>query len=142
MKPEDIANNPLEFRKKAQSADLKKIAQELGIGAITLRDVIDAVSKPGRDMREELPSPELKSELLSAENLSVGMVLKGTVRNVTDFGAFVDIGVHQDGLLHISQIANRYIKHPTDVLSVGDVVKVKVIAVSYTHLTLPTKALV
>ena len=93
----------------------------------TLADIIDSVSKPGRDPRDELPQPILLSELLSINDLKEGMVLSGTVRNVIDFGAFVDIGVHQDGLVHISQICNKYIKHPTEALSVGDIVKVKII---------------
>ena len=89
----------------------------------------DSIIKYGRDPREELPQPVLRSDILSMEDLKPDMVLTGTVRNVIDFGAFVDIGVHQDGLVHISQICDRYIKHPTDVLSVGDVVKVRVLEV-------------
>ena len=95
----------------------------------TLRDICDTLAKPGRDMRDELPKPLLRSGCMSLEELTVGMILEGTVRNVIDFGAFVDIGVHQDGLVHISQISNKFIKHPTDILSVGDIVKVKILDV-------------
>lgn len=109
--------------------DLNELADNLNIGKITLTDIADSIMKRGRDPREELPSPVLRTDILSAEDLKPDMVLTGTVRNVIDFGAFVDIGVHQDGLVHISQICDRYIKHPTDVLSVGDVVKVRVLEV-------------
>ena len=95
----------------------------------TLKDICDTLSKPGRDMRDELPQPLLRSGCMSLDELTEGMILEGTVRNVIDFGAFVDIGVHQDGLVHISQISNKFIKHPTDVLSVGDIVKVKILDV-------------
>ena len=111
----------------------KDIAEEIcakfDIGMFTLRDICDTLAKPGRDMRDELPKPLLRSGCMSLEELTVGMILEGTVRNVIDFGAFVDIGVHQDGLVHISQISNKFIKHPTDVLSVGDIVKVKILDV-------------
>ncbi|MCH5187267.1 MAG: RNA-binding transcriptional accessory protein [Oscillospiraceae bacterium] len=106
-----------------------ELAEKLGIGEPTLNDIIDSLQRPGRDPRDELPKPLLRSGCLSLEDLRPGQIMDGTVRNVIDFGAFVDIGVHQDGLVHISQIANRYIKHPTEVLSVGDVVKVKVLSV-------------
>ncbi len=109
--------------------DLDKFAQENDIGKITLTDIIDALKKPGRDPREDMPSPILMENVMGMEDLTPGMVMEGTVRNVIDFGAFVDIGVHQDGLVHISEISNKFIKHPTDVLSVGDVVKVKVVNV-------------
>ncbi len=108
-------------------ADLPALADKLSVGLPTLRDIADAICRPGLDPRDELPKPVLRSELLSIENLTEGMVLTGTVRNVIDFGAFVDIGVHQDGLVHVSQISNRFIRHPREVLSVGDVVQVKVI---------------
>lgn len=101
----------------------------LEIGEPTLRDIIKELKKPGRDPRDSAPKPHLKSDVLSIEDLKPDMELVGTVRNVIDFGAFVDIGVHQDGLVHISQISDRYISHPTDVLSVGDVVTVKVLSV-------------
>ena len=111
----------------------KEIAEEIcsqfEIGMFTLRDICDTLAKPGRDMRDELPKPLLRSGCMSLDELTVGMILEGTVRNVIDFGAFVDIGVHQDGLVHISQISDKFIKHPTDVLSVGDIVKVKILDV-------------
>ncbi len=105
------------------------LAAEIGIGEPTLIDIIGELSKPGRDPRDELPKPMLRSDVMSIEDLKPGMQLKGTVRNVIDFGAFVDIGVHQDGLVHISQITNRYIKHPSEVLKVGDIVDVWIISV-------------
>ncbi len=106
-----------------------ELAARLGIGEPTLADIISSLRRPGRDPRDELPKPLLRSGCMSIEELRPGMIIDGTVRNVIDFGAFVDIGVHQDGLVHISQIADRYIKHPTEVLSVGDIVKVKVLSV-------------
>ena len=109
--------------------DKKKFAAELGIGELTLTDILSELEKPGRDPREDMPRPILRSDVLEMKDLTPGMVLKGTVRNVIDFGAFVDIGVHQDGLVHISQICDRYIKHPLEALSVGDVVEVKVLDV-------------
>lgn len=107
----------------------KETAGELGIGEPTLRDIVKELEKPGRDPRDEMPAPILKSDVLEMEDLTEGMILKGTVRNVIDFGAFVDIGVHQDGLVHISQMADRYIKHPLEVVAVGDIVEVKVLSV-------------
>ena len=109
--------------------DKKKLAEELGIGEITLTDILNELEKPARDPRESMPAPILRSDVLNMEDLKPGMVLKGTVRNVIDFGAFVDIGVHQDGLVHISRITNRFIKHPLEAVSVGDVVDVKVLEV-------------
>ena len=106
-----------------------RLAEELGIGELTLKDIIKELMKPGRDPREDMPKPILKSDVLDMEDLKPGMRLKGTVRNVIDFGAFVDIGVHQDGLVHISQITDRYIKHPLDALSIGDIVEVEVLSV-------------
>ncbi len=114
---------------KADSVGISTLAEELGIGAPTLSDIIKELSKPGRDPRDELPPPLLRTDVLEMKDLKDGMMLKGTVRNVIDFGAFVDIGVHQDGLVHISQICDKFIKHPAEVLSVGDVVSVKVIGV-------------
>ncbi len=108
---------------------IEKAAKECEIGVPTLQDIILEIIKPGRDIRDSLPKPELRSDLLSLEDLQEGMILKGTVRNVVDFGAFVDIGVHQDGLVHISEICDRYIKHPSEELTVGDIVNVKVIGV-------------
>ncbi len=113
--------------KKAGSAG--KLAQELGIGEITLEDILKELEKPARDPREEMPRPILRTDVLEMKDLTPGMVLKGTVRNVIDFGAFVDIGVHQDGLVHISQMSQRFIKHPLEAVSVGDVVEVKVLSV-------------
>lgn len=109
--------------------DKKKLSAELGIGELTLGDILSELEKPGRDPREDMPRPILRSDVLEMKDLAPGMVLKGTVRNVIDFGAFVDIGVHQDGLVHISQICDRYIKHPLEALSVGDIVEVKVLDV-------------
>lgn len=109
--------------------DYRKLAEELGIGEITLRDIVKELEKPGRDPREEMPRPILRTDVLEMKDLKEGMILKGTVRNVIDFGAFVDIGVHQDGLVHISQITDKYIKHPLEAVSVGDIVDVKVLSV-------------
>lgn len=110
--------------------DKKVLAKELGIGEITLEDIVKELEKPGRDPRDEMPKPILRTDVLEMKDLSEGMILKGTVRNVIDFGAFVDIGVHQDGLVHISQITNKkFIKHPLEVVSVGDIVEVKVMSV-------------
>lgn len=109
--------------------DVKEVAEEIGTDPITLRDMIKELEKPGRDPREEMPKPVLKSDVLDFDDLKEGMELKGTVRNVIDFGAFVDIGVHQDGLVHISEMSNKFIKHPLNVVSVGDVVDVRVLSV-------------
>ena len=117
------------FEENVKNVDIKAFCAETDTGEITVKDIIDAIMKPARDVRDELPKPILKSELLSIENLKEGMILTGTVRNVIDFGVFVDIGVHQDGLVHISEICDKFIKHPKEVLSVGDVISVKVIGV-------------
>ena len=109
--------------------DYKKTADQLGIGEITLQDIMKELGRPGRDPREDMPKPILRSDVLDMKDLKEGMILKGTVRNVIDFGAFVDIGVHQDGLVHISQMSNKFIKHPLEAVSVGDVVEVRVISV-------------
>ena len=109
--------------------DFKKPAAELGIGELTLRDIVKELEKPARDPREDMPKPILRTDVLSMEDLRPGMILRGTVRNVIDFGAFVDIGVHQDGLVHISQICDRFIKHPLEAVAVGDVVDVQVLSV-------------
>ena len=109
--------------------DYKGLAEELGGGEITLRDIVKELEKPARDPRDEMPKPILRTDVLEMKDLKEGMILKGTVRNVIDFGVFVDIGVHQDGLVHISQITDRYIKHPLEVVSVGDIVDVKVMSV-------------
>ena len=114
---------------KVEEMGASKLAEELGIGVPTLSDIIKELERPGRDPRDELPPPLLRSDIMSMEDLKTGMELTGTVRNVIDFGAFIDIGVHQDGLVHISQITNRFIKHPSEVLKVGDIVKVWVLGV-------------
>ena len=114
---------------KATDAMIDDIAQKLSVGVPTLKDIIKELEKPGRDPREDLPPTLLRSDVLDMKDLSEGMILKGTVRNVIDFGAFVDIGVHQDGLVHISQICDRFIKHPLEVIQVGEVVTVKVLSV-------------
>lgn len=125
---EDVKNrNVVGISKKIR--DYKKLAEELEIGELTLRDIIKELEKPARDPRDDMPKPILRSDVLEMKDLTPGMVLKGTVRNVIDFGAFVDIGVHQDGLVHISQMCDRYIKHPLEVVSVGDIVEVKVLSV-------------
>ncbi|MEJ8734283.1 Tex family protein [Mediterraneibacter sp. ICN-202921] len=128
FKPEDITGRNLTGL-SLTIRDYARLAEELGIGEITLRDIVKELEKPARDPREEMPKPILRTDVLEMEDLKEGMVLKGTVRNVIDFGAFVDIGVHQDGLVHISQITDRYIKHPLEAVSVGDVVDVKVMSV-------------
>ena len=114
---------------KAKAADLSSLAKELEVGEPTLRDILKELAKPGRDPRDELPPPLLREDVLDMKDLKEGMTLQGTVRNVIDFGAFVDIGVHQDGLVHVSQISNKFIKHPSEILKVGDVVTVKVLGV-------------
>ena len=114
---------------KAEQADMAKLAEALGVGEMTLRDIVAELEKPGRDPRDELPAPVLRTDVLSMEDLKPGMELTGTVRNVIDFGAFVDIGVHQDGLVHISRMADRFIRHPSEVVRVGDVVTVWVVDV-------------
>ena len=125
---EDVANRTVAGISKKVS-DYKKLAEELGVGELTLQDIVKELEKPARDPREDMPKPILRSDVLEMKDLTPGMVLKGTVRNVIDFGAFVDIGVHQDGLVHISQICDRYIKHPLEAVSVGDIVEVKVMSV-------------
>lgn len=125
---EDIKNKKIEgLSKKINS--LEETAKKLEIGIPTLQDIIKELEKPGRDPREDLPKPVLRSDVLAMEDLTEGMILKGTVRNVIDFGIFVDIGVHQDGLVHISEISDKFIKHPLDAVSVGDIVTVKVLSV-------------
>ncbi len=126
--PEDITARRLTGL-SATVRDYKKLAEELGVGEITLRDIVKELEKPARDPRDEMPKPILRTDVLEMKDLKEGMVLKGTVRNVIDFGVFVDIGVHQDGLVHISQITDRYIRHPLEVVSVGDIVDVKVMSV-------------
>lgn len=128
FRPEDIIGGKL-VGLSLTIKDYKKLAEELGIGEITLRDIVKELEKPARDPREEMPKPILRTDVLEMKDLKEGMILKGTVRNVIDFGVFVDIGVHQDGLVHISQITEKFIKHPLEVVSVGDIVDVKVMSV-------------
>ena len=117
------------LREKVEEMGFSEAAKKLGIGEPTLRDIVKELLQPGRDPRDELPAPMLRTDVMKMEDLKPGMELKGTVRNVIDFGAFVDIGVHQDGLVHISQICNKFIKHPGEVLKVGDIVTVWVLSV-------------
>ncbi len=128
-KEDVVSGNIADIRKRLSMQSLDALSAELGIGVPTIRDIAEALLKKGRDPREELPQPVLRSDIMDMNDLQPGMVMTGTVRNVIDFGAFVDIGVHQDGLVHISQICDRYIKHPLEVLSVGDIVKVKILSV-------------
>ena len=123
------SENLAELREKLKKVNVKEMAKELDIGELTLQDIIDELSKPGRDPRENMPKQILRSDVLKFEDLKENMVLKGTVRNVTDFGAFVDIGVKHDGLVHISQLSNNFVKNPSDVVAVGDIVDVKVIGI-------------
>ena len=127
-RPEEIRAGGLKGIGK-KIGDYKKMARELGIGEMTLRDIVSELEKPARDPREEMPKPVLRTDVLEMKDLTPGMVLTGTVRNVIDFGAFVDIGVHQDGLVHISQMSDKFIKHPLEAVSVGDIVEVKVLTV-------------
>ena len=127
---DDVKNFKLDdLNKKVSEAGSDKVCRELGIGGPTLSDIISELQKPGRDVRDSLPLPELREDILGIEDLKPDMVLTGTVRNVIDFGAFVDIGVHQDGLVHISELSDKYVKHPSDVVSLGDIVSVKIISV-------------
>ena len=129
-KKEDVKKGKVsDLEKRVQEMGAAAAAQACGIGVPTLRDIVAELVKPGRDLRDELPPPMLRTDVMDMKDLKPGMQMKGTVRNVIDFGVFVDIGVHQDGLVHISQITNRYIKHPSEVLQVGDVVDVWVISV-------------
>ena len=127
---DDIGTEKIAGLEKAvEKIGLEKLADQLGTGVPTLKDIVAELIKPGRDMRDELPKPLLRTDVLDMNDLVAGMELTGTVRNVIDFGAFVDIGVHQDGLVHISQICDKYIKHPSEMLKVGDIVTVWVISV-------------
>ena len=126
----DVAKgNISDLAQKAQNIGLESISEKTGVGIPTLQDIIKEITKPGRDPRDELPPPLLRTDVLDIKDLKEGMELKGTVRNVIDFGAFIDIGVHQDGLVHISQISDKRIKHPSDVLKVGDIVNVRIVKV-------------
>ncbi|WP_235629377.1 helix-hairpin-helix domain-containing protein, partial [Bacillus altitudinis] len=122
MTPDDLGTEQL--KEKIAGVKLDEAAEQLEIGSITLQDIIDQLTRPERDPRDEVPKPLLKTDVLKLEDLKQGMELQGTVRNVVDFGAFVDIGVKQDGLVHISKLSNRFVKHPLDVVSVGDIVTV------------------
>jgi uncharacterized protein len=125
----DVASGKLsELESKISEKGRKSVCEELDIGEPTLKDIVSELLKPGRDVRDSLPPPVLRDDVMSMEDLKPDMILDGTVRNVCDFGAFVDIGVHQDGLVHISQISDKFIKHPSEALSVGDRVKVTVIS--------------
>ena len=127
---EDVKNGDIPLlAQKVKLLGEEKIAAKLGIGLPTLRDVVKELMKPGRDVRDDLPAPILRTDVLEIKDLKAGMVLTGTVRNVIDFGVFVDIGVHQDGLVHISQVCNKFIKHPSEIVAVGDIVKVVVLEV-------------
>ena len=119
----------LTIKQKLSQVDLHKKAEELGIGELTLKDIIDELKKPGRDPRDEMPKPVLRADVLKFEDLRDGMVLTGTVRNITDFGCFVDVGVKHDGLVHISEMSDKFVKNPSDIVSIGDIVKVKVIGI-------------
>ena len=127
---DDVKNGGLgDLKAKVKADGEEKVAEEIGVGALTLHDIVEEILKPGRDIRADLPAPVLRADLMDMKDLKEGMELTGTVRNVIDFGAFVDIGVHHDGLVHVSEISDRFIKHPSEALSVGQVVKVKVIGV-------------
>ena len=118
-----------EIKIKLKGINITDTAKELNVGEMTLKDIIEELSKPGRDPREDMPKPILRSDVLKLDDLKEGMILTGTVRNVIDFGAFVDIGVKHDGLVHISEMSEKFIKNPSDIVSVGDIVKVKVIKI-------------
>ena len=128
---EDLRNQEKlnDIKVKLNSINLKEVSEKLDIGEMTLKDIVDELSKPGRDPRDEMPKPILRSDVLKFEDLREGMILNGTVRNVIDFGAFVDIGVKHDGLVHISELSEKFVKNPSDVVSIGDIVKVKVIGI-------------
>jgi len=134
--PEDIQGGKLAGISK-KIGDYEKLAQELEIGEMTLQDIVKELEKPARDPREDMPKPILRSDILEIKDLKPGMILKGTVRNVIDFGAFVDIGVHQDGLVHLSEICERFIKHPLEAVSVGDIVDVQVLSVDEKNAAYP-----
>ena len=124
-----VAGKLQQLNARLEAYGAAKAAEACGVGVPTLRDIAKELCKPGRDPRDELPPPILRTDVLEMKDLKPGMVLKGTVRNVIDFGVFVDIGVHQDGLVHISKVCNKLIKHPSEVVSVGDIVKVAVLEV-------------
>jgi len=125
----EIRGGAADVIQRASRYGHEKLAAEIGVGLPTLNDMLSELAKPGRDPRDELPKPVLRTDVLEMKDLKPGMELTGTVRNVIDFGAFVDIGVHQDGLVHISRMAEKFIKHPSEVVKVGDIVKVWVVSV-------------
>ena len=126
----DVANGGIgSLPEKLEAYGVERAAAECGVGVPTLQDVVKELMKPGRDPRDDLPAPILRTDVLEMKDLKPGMVLSGTVRNVIDFGVFVDIGVHQDGLVHISQVAKHKVRHPSEIVQVGDVVKVCVLEV-------------
>ncbi len=131
--PGDLRDRPADVRDKLAQLEPAELAEEFGAGVPTVRDILDALQRPGRDPREDLPRPLLRRDVTHLEDLSEGMVLEGTVRNVVDFGAFVDIGVKHDGLVHISELSNKFIKHPMEAVAVGDIVKVRVIGIDKTR---------
>ena len=127
---EDVANGKVaDIKARIDAVGVDKVANACGIGVPTLNDIVAELLKPGRDIRDSLPKPVLRSDLMDLSDLKPGMEITGTVRNVIDFGCFVDIGVHEDGLVHISQICDRYIKHPLEAVKVNEVVKVRVLDV-------------
>jgi len=127
---QDVAERRLgDLQSKVSETGLEKVAERIGVGVPTLTDIIKELMKPGRDPRDELPPPLMSEDIMEMKDLKPGMVLSGTVRNVVDFGAFVDIGVHQDGLVHISELSDRFVRNPMEVVSVGDIVKVRVLDV-------------
>ena len=126
---EDLRKGLSDIDQRVKEKGLQNIAETIGVGSLTLQDIIKELKKPGRDPREELPKPIFKTGILDINQLKPGMVLTGTVRNVSDFGAFVDIGVHQDGLVHKSQMADRFVRHPLDIVKVGDIVEVRVLQI-------------
>ena len=112
-----------------ETIDKDLIAKDLGVGILTLSDIIKEICKPGRDIREDMPKPILRSDVLKIQDIKEGMILKGIVRNIVDFGIFVDIGIKHDGLVHISELSNNYVKNPLNIVSVGDIIKVRVIGI-------------
>lgn len=127
---EDVGERKLEnLQTEVEKIGVNKLSEMIGVGVPTLKDIISELLKPGRDPRDELPPPLLSEDVLEIDDLEPGMILNGTVRNVVDFGAFVDIGVHQDGLVHISELSDKFVRNPMEVVSVGDIVKVRVLEV-------------
>lgn len=125
----DLKERPNEVRLGIARLNPEECAREFSAGVPTVKDILAALQRPGRDPREDLPRPKLRQDVTHLEDLKTGMILEGTVRNIVDFGAFIDIGVKHDGLVHISQISEKFIKHPMEVLSVGDIVKVRVLGI-------------